>query len=210
MCWDEHTSVVTFVIGTVFNIFNVWYFRDTTITIISLMWQWVLLMQLFEAIAWKNQNNPIKNKWAANGALIANVTQPIFVALALIAFTNVSTQNKVLAMVLVFLYIVWLIYALNQNKPFNELKPSESCDHLDLVWWKKFPGGASVYLIVLLCVLVLLLRPKKLMLFETGFIFVTLAISAVFYSCGTGSMWCWFAAFAPIATGLYWNYVTTK
>lgn len=212
MCWNEKTSWTTFIIGTIFNIFNIYYFREPIITIISIIWEWVLLMQFFEARAWASQPHisgkscSDQNKNATAGAMIANVTQPILIAMALISFTPVPTQNKVIAMSVVFLYTCWLLYALNKNQPFECLTPTESCDHLDLVWWKNFPGKSLPYMITLVVVILLLIRPIDLAWFELIFILATLAISAVIYSCGAASMWCWFAAFAPLFTGAYWYY----
>lgn len=213
MCWDKQTSIITFILGTVVNIFNIFYFRTTIITLLSIIWEWVLLMQLFEAIAWDSQPGADgecskQNKWAANGAMIANVTQPIIIALILVAFTPVSTQNKIIAMTLVFAYICWLLYALNSNPPFKCLKPTDNCENLDLAWWNKFPGGAIPYMIVLAVVFFLLLRPIDVAWASIIFILVTSGISSTFYNCGGnwGSVWCWFAAFAPIITGLYWYY----
>jgi len=208
MCWDEKTSWVTFIIGTSFNIFNIYYFKNTTITIISMIWQWVLLMQLFDAMAWRSMANGDKktNRIAANGAMIVNITQPIMVAFLLLLITPVQTLNKAIVLVCVFIYICWLLYSLNSNEEFNTLQPSERCENLDYVWWRKFPGKATLYMITLLASVFLLLKPTSLALFESGYIVITLAISALFYSCGTASVWCWFAAFAPIATGLWWKF----
>jgi len=75
MCWDERTSWTTFVLGTVFNVFNIFYFRDPVITVISILWEWVLMMQFFEAKAWGSQPSgkgpcSVQNKNAAAGALV--------------------------------------------------------------------------------------------------------------------------------------------
>ncbi len=168
MCWDQQTSIITFILGTVCNLFIIFYFKEPIIALLAIIWEWLLLMQLFEAIAWGSQPKDgdgscsDKNKIAANGALIANVTQPIIAALVLIAFTPVSTQNKVIALMAVFAYICWLIYSMNQNSPFECLTSSEDCSHLDYVWWKKFPGGGMVHAVVSAVVFILLIRPIDL------------------------------------------------
>jgi len=212
MCWDKRTSVITFVLGTAVNIFNIFYFRTTVITLLSIIWEWVLLMQVFEAIAWDSQPRDSsgecskQNKLAANGALIANVTQPILIALLLVSFSPAPVQNKVIAMTAIFGYICWLIYAMNQTRPFTCLERGENCDNLNLVWWEKFPGSAIIYAAIIPIVGLLLLRPMDLAWATIIFIAVTFGISRTFYGCGTGSMWCWFAASAPLFTGLYWYY----
>ena len=81
MCWNEKVSWTTFILGTIFNIFNIFYFKDTTLTLISIGIQWLLLMQLFEALAWRDQQCGSLNKFATNGALIANLTQPLMVCM---------------------------------------------------------------------------------------------------------------------------------
>ena len=212
MCWDKETSIITFVLGTVINIFNIFYFKETVITVLSLVWQWVLLMQLFEAFAWDSQPGPGEkcsktNRIAANGALIANVVQPIIVALAIIAFTPVSIYNKVIAMVVIIGYICWLLYGMNQNSPFGCLTPAEGCRNLDYNWWRMFPGNALPYVFTIAIVILLLYRPIDLAWFTLFLIMGSLLLSSTFYSCGIGSTWCWFAAFIPLATGVYW-YVT--
>lgn len=211
MCWDKQTSIITFVLGTAINIFNIFYFQTTVITLLSIIWEWILLMQLFEAIAWDSQpkgDEPCspQNKFAANGALIANVTQPILIALLLISFAKVPLQNKVIAMTAIFAYICWLVFAMNQTQPVTCLKPGEDCENLDLNWWGKFPGGALVYMAIIPVVFLLLMRPMDLAYATVIFIAATVAISSTFYGCGVGSVWCWFAAAGPLFTGLYWYY----
>jgi hypothetical protein len=210
MCFDKETSIITFIIGTVINIFIICYFNETVITLLAIIWQWILLMQLFEAIAWDSQPEPgskncsSKNKFAANGALIANITQPIIIALVLISFTTVPTQNKVIAMILLFAYICWLLYAMGQMNPVNCILQGKNCENIDLAWWRDFPGGALPYGIMFAAAILLLLRPMDLAIVVLIGTFGFYLLSSFFYGCGSGSVWCWFAASAPLLTGLYW------
>lgn len=169
-------------------------------------------MQLFEALAWRTQKN--KNSrlhfWATQGALISNVMQPIVVGLLCLALINgSSTTNKVLAITLMAAYIGWLIYAVNNTENFKTLTPLEGCDHLNLGWWKSFGDtikplhGALPYMICLFGVMFLLLRPLDLMYVSAFVIATTLLISYYLYNCGTGSMWCWLVASAPVIIGAY-------
>lgn len=215
MCWNEQVSWGTFIVGTIFNILIAWYFDESIITLLCALFQWVIMMQFFEAIAWRNQPskqgaNPCLNKFAAVGGLIFNLTQPIILALGLILFTTVSMVNKVIAMCIVFLYICWIILALNSTKEFDHLTPSEGCRHLDLYWWHSVPYGAIPYIITLFSVILLLIQPVDLAWFEAVYIALTLILSAWLYSCGTGSVWCFFAVGAPIFTGLYWYFTHTN
>jgi len=207
--------MITFVLGTAINIFNIFYFKNTVITVLSIFWEWLLLMQVFEAIAWGSQPKngdgcSNTNKMAANGALIANVTQPIVIFLLLIIFTPVDIQNKIIATVIIFAYICWLLYALNQTSPFTCFTQGKDCQNLDLAWWGQFDKSAYeigyAFVIIICAIFLLLLRPMDLAWAAVIFIIATVAISATFYGCGMGSVWCWFAASAPLITGLYWYY----
>lgn len=206
MCWDIETSLTTLAIGTVFNAFNVYKFSKSypQIVPISVVFQWTLLMQLFEAMAWYSQKNPDMNSKAAEYAMVANVTQPIVtVFILLVCMSDLPIENKAVAVGAVFAYTCWLLLELNNQDKFKVLKPKHGCEHLDLVWWSKFRGKCIPYLVVLFTVLILLLRPVNDMVVTTSYIFISLVLSYFIYPCGTGSMWCWFAAFAPVFMALY-------
>ncbi len=217
MCWNEPVSWITFILGTLFSFLVAWYFQEDIITIICVLWEWVILMQFFEAIAWRTQpvqktSIPLGNKFAGVGAMIANTTQPIIMGLGLICFTEVSIVNKVVAMIVVFAYICWLLYALNESPQVNYLIPEQTCHHLKYTWWDSFPLDAVPYTLAVLALIFLLLRPIDLAWFEVLYIIVTVGISFLFYRCNNsiGSIWCWFATAAPLATGIYWYFRTQK
>lgn len=205
MCWSQEVSWTTFILGTIFNIFNILYFKDTTITLISIGIEWLLLMQFFEALAWRDQECGYLNKFATNGALIANITQPIFVGLLFILFTPVSIEYKAYALCILFGYIMYSIYVLNNSEPYTCLKPGKDCYHLDLHWWKNMNG--LIYCATLFAIILLLIRPLSLAIATSGYIAVTLITSIIFYSCSVGSMWCWFTSFAPIFLAIFYNIV---
>jgi hypothetical protein len=201
MCWNERISWITFILGTIFNIYLFVNTSDIIIKIISILIQWLLLMQFFEALAWRNQNCGNLNKFATNGALIANLTQPIILCLLLLIFSQVSIKNKIISMIIIIFYICYIIYSLNKNNNYNCIKPNNNCNHLDLYWWKNING--YIYCITLLSILLLLIRPIKLSIFISGYIFLTLFISILFYSCGAASIWCWFVSFFPLVLIFY-------
>lgn len=203
MCWNEQVSWMTLILGTLFNAFNIYYFRDTTLTLISLCIQWLLLMQLFEALAWRDQSCGKLNQFATNGALIANVTQPLFVCMIFITFTSASQTAKMSALGIAFAYIAYVLYTLNKNEEYTCLRPSSSCSHLDLYWWKNLNG--FIYCIALFSIMMLLIQPLHLATFVSGYIGITLILSILFYSCGAGSIWCWFTSFAPLVIAWYWS-----
>ena len=217
MCLDAQTSWITLVIGTVLNIWNVWYYKDTTITSISLLWEWVLLMQFFEAIAWTNQptsegNCNSTNKWAAKGAYLANVSQPIVLAFVMFTFKGdeLCFETKMTAAIVILMYTLWLLYATNYAPEVTCLTPKDDCGNLTYTWWQEFPGNAAFYLGTLVLLILVMVKPLEFAVMQLGYITLTFIVSAYFYSCGIGSMWCWFAAFAPLLTGFMWESRTSS
>lgn len=214
MCFDEQTSWVTFILGASFCVFNIVYFKNVSVTIVSLLFLFTLLMQVFEAIAWRTQSNTKSriHYWATQGALIANVMQPIVVGLLCLALLSGSIKVRAFAILLMAGYMMWLLWSLNNSPSFDTLTPKKGCTHLNLGWWDAFSknmggvNGALPYLVCLVGIIVLLLRPIDLMVFELAIVLLTLLVSSVFYRCGVGSMWCWLVASAPLLTGVYWYY----
>lgn len=217
MCFSAPVSWVTLIIGTIFNIFNIFYFKNATITATSILWQWVLLMQLFDAIGWMNQpekgpgSNECNtvNKIAANGAYLANVTQPIVLALAFFALQSdlISQQNKIAGAIVTLVYILWLVYSSNKIDEIKCLRPNTGCSNLAYSWWEQFPGSASVYIGALALLILLLARPMKFALMQLTFITLTFIISSYVYKCGSlPSVWCALSAMAPLLVGPMWYY----
>jgi len=197
MCWNEPVSWITFVLGTLFNVYMAWHFRTKTIYAFAVVIQWVLLMQLFEALAWRDQNCGKLNKFATQGAMLANITQPLIVFLAFIIIGSNSTSVKLTAGTIAFAYTCYLLWVLgNHTGNFTCITPSTACSHLDLNWWKVI--NPLIYCIALFSLMLLLIRPMGLAYAATAYVAVTLALSMMFYSCGAGSMWCWFATASPL------------
>ena len=51
MCLDFKTSGTTLSIGTIFNIIGIMLYKNVEYLPYVITWQWVLLMQVFDAIA---------------------------------------------------------------------------------------------------------------------------------------------------------------
>ena len=213
MCLDTKTSIITLVIGTLLNIWNIIHYNNTTITVVSILWQWILLMQVFEAFAWQNQpttsgecNNV--NKWATKGAYLANITQPIVLAIVLFVLKgdSLSQNSKIIAGSILTGYILWLLYASNKIPEVKCLTPQNKCSNLTYYWWNQFPGNAIVYLIALIGLIGVMIKPLNFALLLLTYIVLTLVISSIFYSCGSpGSMWCLLVSFGPLLVGPMWE-----
>lgn len=215
MCFDAKLSIATLVVGTLINAFNIFYFKDPTITAASLLWEWVLLMQLFDGIAWLNQPSPNAhgaasgcnkaNKFAAKGAMIANVLQPVVLAILFFALQSdkISDTNKVLSAIITLIYLVWAIYVTNKIPEVTCLKNEGNCSNLGYSWWTNFEGSASVYIFTLASLILLMPRPLDFAIMQLAYITFTFIVSSWLYSCGIASVWCLFSAFAPALITLW-------
>ena len=83
MCVNAKTSITAFILGTIINIAVILYFKTNIITIICIMWEWVIMMQLSEFLIWKDQKCGKINKIGTDMALFFNLTQPLFVYILL-------------------------------------------------------------------------------------------------------------------------------
>ena len=203
MCLDFKTSVTTLSIGTIFNIIGIMLYKNVEYLPYVITWQWVLLMQVFDAIAWKTQNCNKTNQQVAKLAYIANIMQPIVVFMSSILITKVSMNFKLISTMVISLYMIQVLYQ-SPNIEFNCLTPKKDCKHLNYNWWDNInPIG---YMIALFTTLLLIYRPFTLSMINLIYIIITLIISSTVYKCGTASMWCWFAAFAPLINIIAYRY----
>lgn len=204
MCWNEPVSWTVFFVGTLFNIYLIWKYKTPVAIALALIWQWILLMQLFDALLWRDQKCGSLNKFAGNSAYIANITQPIVVFLVLIVISSASMKFKIMAGVIVLVYISYLV--MSKSVVGNIECVKEKNGHLDYFWWNKMKYGKVIYIVTLIAITFLLLRPMALSLFEMSYVLGTLMLTGIFFSYGGPSIWCWFAAFAPIANVIFFSF----
>lgn len=220
MCWSETMSWSTFIIGTILNIAVVIWLPFPVIIALAFFWQWVLLVQLFEALAWRNKKSGKKSSIPANGLLLITMSQPILLGMVLLILSSynakqgvddgISFEAKAIAIIILFLYTLWALYVLNNSKNYLEIDTSEKCGHLIYSWWNDFSWKAFPYFITAFLALALLLKPGALAVFVLLFLIFTLVVSAVFYPCSVGSLWCWFSAISPLVVGLFYYFVFVK
>jgi hypothetical protein len=200
MCWNKEISFLTFFIGTLFNILLWNYTTNGYVRIIALLWQFVLFMQIFEGLSWisKETNNKSLSIFSTYGAFIFNILQPIIFGICCIYMTT-SIVTKYILIILMGIYLLMILFQYKTLQLDKDLyKDADTCHHLVLYWWDKiniFP----IY-ILLLIIGCLSIEPLWLGISQLGYIFITLIISTIVYPCSYGSIWCWFAAFAPLFT----------
>ena len=197
MCFNEPTSWITFIGISAINIASIFYIKEEKYTAIALIFQYVLLMQLFDALAWHNPDcNSKLNQFATKGAFLANVTQPIVAFLLLFLISSSPQPEKIISIVVVLFYILWVISCSTKVK-LTCLKKGVGCSNLDYNWWN-YLQPAFIYHFSLVLIILLLVRPFKLGFAVAGIIVATFVVSALYYRCGVSSVWCFFAAFIPL------------
>ena len=209
MCYNEYVSISTFIVTTIINYILLKSFGgNKNILSIVIIWQWVILMQFFEAIIWisKYKKNTL-NTIGTYGAYIANILQPLIVYLSIILLTNQRKEYKLIFGVLVFSYIVYCIqrYISKIKKNIKYLTNKDNCSNIHYVWWKDM--NASIY-VILLVLLFIFAKPHTIYIPQLLYILITLFITIhTNSSCGNASIWCLMAAAAPLLTLIYHKFI---
>jgi len=202
MCWNKNISFLTLLIGTVFTILLWTTYTDPYVRVIACIWQFVLCMQLFEGLSWisKEEHNTGLSEFSTKGAFIFNILQPIVVALLCILVSDSSLVKYTLSALLV----IYLTFVLSSPQSLDApLYENDTCRHLQLYWWSHFSSWVFIFYMIILIVSCLSLKPLRLGIVQLSYIIITLILSSWLYPCTYGSIWCWFAAFAPLGTFLY-------
>ena len=199
------------VIGTISNILILIYLsriRDPKIIIPIILvigWQYALLMQIPDALAWRDP----KTEYPGRLAFILNTTQPLILfILVVIALTRmgVSLWRLSPAILALSVYSILTIKEATKRKKYD-ISPPQHCRYLAYPWW----DGPKYCFYVLSIVLTLLtLAPAwgYIILSLALFIGSTIAAKIVSGNCPSGSLWCWSIAGSGICTFLY--YILTQ
>jgi hypothetical protein len=239
MCWNKEVSFGTFILGTIFNIIAIICIPNPTIISISIMWEFAILMQLFDGLIWIDQKCGKLNKFATRAAFTANILQPVILFMGFIIISPSNTTMKLVAAILITGYLSYILFKVSEmnklgcvkpecgslgnidtsNDFFSNIlsifkseeksnitcKPNEH-EHLAYHWWEEMYG--FIHVIVFFSVGLLLIRPWIFCLLELGYIFISLVISFFIYnknSSTIANMWCFFAAFGPLFTIVFWK-----
>jgi hypothetical protein len=206
MCWSKNASLASFILGTIVNIIVFFIFPNKTIRTICIFWQWVLMMQISEYFIWKDQECGKENKLGTKMALFFNIMQPIVLFIVFIVGEDKKSQinnlAKIVASVIIISYMSFMIINLNKQSEYSCTKPSKKCSHLNLKWWNDIKYSGIFYCIVISLLILLLVRPLNISITMLIYIIGTLIISALVYSCGVASMWCFFVVPFPLIIAL--------
>lgn len=211
MCINEETSWTTLVIGTIINISiliklypSIWNNSYNLKTfIIILLWQYALLMQIPDGLAWNTINNNKDTTSVGHLAAFLNLTQPIICFILMALLIHLTTKDYMIlipgSIILIF-YIINIISNLYKFK--FDVKPSEHCRGLNYQWWEHIN---AIFYLLAIPLLILSLNNLKLFTINIIIFFGSLLASILLtYGCNPGSFWCWSIALAGLV-----NYVLT-
>lgn len=191
MCWSETTSIVTFVLGSVLNIFAYMYltYKNSPSKIFVFYWQFTLLMQLPEAIVWNHINSGTDISGPSRIAMILNIFQPI----ALLLCVTTGFDNSLSA---VFMYSLLIVSDFQELWiEGSDISPKKGCRHLNLGYWNL----SRTLLYVFSSMICFMSFGNRFWGWLNMLIFLTtLIVSVLIYNCGGGSMWCWMISFSGL------------
>jgi hypothetical protein len=206
MCWNSTVSWSTLALGTALNIGTTAYYFEKPVIAVSIAWQWALFMQMSDGLTWRSlkNRNQDQNTFAADLAFLFNMTQPVIAGLVLLA---ADLTEKVMVYIAVTILLLFIGYSLLQTRKLSsDTNHIESLDgHLDYHWWRQKPYKSLgiIFLLTLLAMILLLLRPLSFALLEAGYVLITAFLAYTLFGRTSPTQWCFFAAFAPIFTALF-------
>jgi hypothetical protein len=201
MCYNEPVSWITLTIGTLFSALNLYkYHNNYQIVVITLAWFIAVFMQFWEAMLYRSASDKKSCIFYTKGAYINNLIQPL--PLMLLAFQN---KNKWNVNASIFVLAFYLIFSY-----FNTRLPKNYCalidGKIDYKWWKATVWSNSIVYLITTALLMYFLLDKKIRYFELTLYIVSYILSRFINKNFIASIWCWLAAFIPLANYLYFTY----
>tara|TARA_B110000008_G_C16883374_1_gene529850 strand:+ start:410 stop:1099 length:690 start_codon:yes stop_codon:yes gene_type:complete len=215
MCFDEKTSWLTLSIGSIINIGVLLYLgiehnksHNNLIypIVIVLYFQYTLLMQIPDGIAWRQlrKNKKIEPS-TKNLAFGLNTTQPLISGL-LVFMVCIYTKQPLpvqfwIGVVLLLIYISLLSF---EKVTEAKMAPTPQCKHLLYEWWstedekKNIRRTTQFVLYAIIILLFVSVLPQLWWATGTAIFLGTLALTTYMYPCSNGSLWCWSIAYASI------------
>jgi hypothetical protein len=213
MCWNEKVSWTTFLIGSIFSVIGWSGSKTSSTTWLYVFFQLVLFVQFGEALVWKDITEreseiPYKKTCGYLGKIGSVITffsvwlQPL---LGMYLLTLIDTPKSVQTVYAMILIVYMLSSISNIRNVFkNCYKPvcNNDCSHKNLEFsgWNNTPVMGYMYTV---CIVLLILAMYTTFPVVSGYVFVTMFLSAIFYKNTFGSMWCWFSAFTPLIAIFY-------
>ena len=215
MCIDAKTSISTFIIASIINCIVFTSTTNINYLMMSGIYQFIIMIQLFDFIVWKDQKCGKMNKIGTRSIFTATLLQPIVIANIILLFSKVKgTYERLIISLIIIIYTGFIFNKLYFSKDYKIvtcLKPNDECTHLQYSWWNKplddnNKGTAGLlYNTGILISILLLVKTFKFAVIHVAYIVVSSILSFNFYSCGGPSMWCLMATGGPLL-----NYILMK
>lgn len=208
MCWNATASLTAFILGIVLSIATAIVAmkrKKWSVVVLSLGWMWVIGMQFWEYLIWTSPVSSNTNVLASQWAYIFNVTQILVLGLLFLAFSDPSVRpwNKMAAVTILLAYTCYVLYYAPSMTTLRTTVATCEDPHLHYPWWDRMPYGGAIYLIALILLFLLLVRPWMWSLATITLIMALFFMSMIFYSSSVASMWCFFAVFVPVVSLLF-------
>jgi hypothetical protein len=197
MCWNEDISWLTFIVGTLSNIFFVIKKKDINYTLLSLVLQTPLFVQLGEAYIWKDINNNC-GYYSKLGSIITFFSVYLQPFLSYLYLYN-AYERIILFEIILIIYFILLIYNFSNIEFCN--KPEKStCDnklHVNSKTWENVGLVKPLYIISISYALILLTQYNSKLTPLSIYLFVSMILSKLYYKDYFASTWCFFSTITP-------------
>lgn len=201
MCWNATASLTAFISGIFASLIVsmiAYKQKKWQLFALSIGWTWVIFMQLWEYFIWKNPPPSSQNIFYSKLAFVFNVTQVLLLGLIFLTFFHDQPLSfRATAFAILFFYACYILY---YSPQLGNMATSPSCanPHLEYPWWNQLPYGGIIYMLTLISIFLLLVRPFMWSLKTISVILALFGISWAFYSKSVASMWCFFAVLMPV------------
>lgn len=190
MCWNAPVSFATFLVGSFINLGSYFVLRRQRNAKIIIYWQYALLMQPIEGVAWLQHDSGFDLRVISVFAFLFNVTQPIVLALVIRFGMDAPVQRAIVANIM---YVTLLI----SERVWEDLdiSPLPGCEHLELQYWNVSSTASYVFA----SLFSFLEIPDRVWAAVNMCIFLGSLLSAMLISsCGVGSLFCWLISISGI------------
>jgi len=205
MCWNATSSISFFISGFIINLIILQIAiaqKKNYLVAFCLGWFFVLCMQLLEYFIWSRIGNKTTLGYLTFYFNIFQILVVYLVALSVSRNYNIPMLNKILASIIVMIYLGGVLWMTRKMQP-NDYIVDTSQKHLPYPWWDHMKNGGLLYLFSLITIFLLLFRPFQWALLTIITIVLLLVFSYIIYKPYVASMWCFFVVFMPLFSFLF-------
>jgi len=195
MCYNANVSLGTYIIGMIGSI----YLYTLNYIPESILYTFVIQMQLIEYFLWKNQECKKTNEITTKLGIIINHLEPIAFYIGILLFSMKTLPLFVHVMVLIYMIIIYNYINLNK---INTIKCTTVNDKSKphLYWeWNYKNMYEYVYLYFLIILVTLSIYGLENGIIQSGLICIGFIGSYIIYgnTHSVGAMWCFYSSILP-------------